>query len=403
MSNSFFEAYNDYAGNLTDAPKIYHEIVALNLLSLAVGDSEIKITPEYMYPNLWTIIIGLSGIERKSSSLSLGQSILPTGSHRLPNEFTKEAFIEELSNNPQGISIWDECGSLLEQIKNSKHYLASLDDILCLLYGLKGSYKRKLRSGEFNLDNVCFNLLWATTYSKFKKYISADVITSGFLARFLIVYGHKDFYMPRRNLTTADTERQNKARELLQQIWNVFHSEPKKSFEFESHALELINAWQLKHEEKASQMADLEEADVYGAIITRLGDYLIKFSALYEVERNLSEGKLINLSSPLITINIGSVEKSTVFIDKMISWISDNLIRLLSSSYLIANLTKLNNIMLNLSPKNEFILHSEILPRMHIKTKELKELYQTALESEYIETKKVGKALFIKRLKKFPI
>jgi len=366
-TNSFLQAYKNYARNLTDAPKIFHDLIGLNLLSLAVGRTPIEVTPDIIFPNVWILLVGYSGISRKSTCLNLARNVLPSGSYLLPNEFTKEALVEELSINPQGICLWDECGSLLKQFKiNRGHYMTGLDDLLCLLYDFKGIYKRKLVKGTFQLENVCFNMVWATTISKFAN-VELDQISSGFLARFLIVFGEKDYAMPRRSLEPEDEERMEVAKQRLQKVWNVFHSKHLK-FKFDSAALELVNAWQTEHEEELKQIPDPEEADVKGAIVTRLGDYLIKFSALYEVDDILSKNKLSNLATSHIIISIDSVLKSMKIIDKMLSLISDKLISLISSTWLSKNLAKLRRILQMAVEKTgeEWVQRQHVIRRMHL-------------------------------------
>jgi hypothetical protein len=394
--SSFLDAYKDYAINLTDAPIIFHDMIGLSLMSLAVGHSPIETSPKEMYPNIWLLIVGLSGISRKSTALDLAQSVRPSGSCLLPNDFTKEALIEELSRNPQGISIWDECGSLLKQVKYEKNYQSGLDDVLCLLYSLNNPYRRKLRSGEFCLEKICFNLLWATTASKFLKIADSEHIISGFLARFLIVYGEKEFSSPRRNLKSEDYQRKENAKKLLQQVWDYFHCE-QRSFIFETPALEIANAWQMRKEDELRKIADLEEADAKGALITRLSDYLLKFSALYEVDSLLRKDELRKLNTPQISISINSANKVVSIIDNLLSILSDKLLSSLSSTWLRRNLEKLSKILKD--APDDWVQRQYVLPRMKITAKQFTDVLTTAYESGIVDVKN-RKPQLIKLLKK---
>jgi hypothetical protein len=243
-----------------------------------------------------------------------------------------------------------------------------------------------LRSGEFPLKDVCFNLLWATTLTKFSKNIDAEQITSGFLARFLIAYGEKDFAFPRRALEPEDFKRKEEARVLLQQVWDYFHS-GQKTFTFDEASFEVVNAWQTQKEDELSRLADLEERDIRGAVITRMGEYLMKLSALFEVDAELSKLSKTELSkensenSEEITINMSSVNKAVSIIDNLLSSLSTKLLSLLSSGWLSKNLVKLTKLL----EGKDWIQRQHLLPYMNMTSKRFDEILKTAYDSNLIE------------------
>jgi len=323
-NQSFMEMYLDYTYNnfLTDAPKIYHEFASLNLLSLAVGRTQISITPRPLYPNIWTILIGRSGVTRKSTAIDLALSVLPEDYEFLPNDFTPESLQEALSENAQGLIIKDEIGGFLERIKK-REYMSGTADLMCQLYGCPSYYNKKLRSVSFELKDVCFNVFSATTPSRFASVSKREDFQSGFLSRFLIIYGEKKVPIPRRRWTKRDDERLNRCRTLWKQIHDVFHNS-NMSFEFEPQALELVNAWQTQKEEEILRIDDDTEADLKGAVTTRMAEYIYKFSALYEVD-SISKNSVSKLVNSSILITTESVNKSTSTIDNLLTLLTTNL------------------------------------------------------------------------------
>ena len=173
---SFLQTYKNYASLLTDAPEIYHEFSALNLLSLAVGRTPINVTPRQLYPNIWTILIGVSGISRKSTALCLADSILPDDYQRLPNDFTPESLQECLSKQSQGLIIKEEIGGFLNSIKR-RDFMVGTPDLLCQLYDCPSRYRKTLRSIDFKLADVCFNIMAATTPSRFLRQLNLQIST----------------------------------------------------------------------------------------------------------------------------------------------------------------------------------------------------------------------------------
>jgi len=210
-SKGFIESCIEYASDLTDAPEIYHKFLALNMLSLAVGRKPIKITPNQLYPNMWVILIGLSGVARKSSAMKLAPSTLPEDYDALPNEFSPEALQESLQDHSQGLIWKEEIGGFLESIKK-KDYMSGMADLLCQLFDCPDKYFKKLRSQEFNLENVCFNIIAATTPSRFLDTVTPSDFNSGFQSLFLIVVGARTKSLKRRKITAIDIQRRDNCR-----------------------------------------------------------------------------------------------------------------------------------------------------------------------------------------------
>jgi hypothetical protein len=385
---SFLEAYNDYTSNLTDAPRIYHEIVGLNLLSLAIGRTPILVTPDTLYPNLWVILVGRSYITRKSKSSKLGVKVI-SKSILMANDFSPEGLQENLSKKSQGLIFRDEIGGLLESIKR-REYMASMADLLCTLYDCPDSYDRSLRNLNFSLKDVCFNILGSTTPARLRKKetVNLEDFKTGFLSRFLIVFGEPSKKpMPRRNMTKKDIERHEVCMKLWQEAYRVFHNNNEKSLElvFSSEALDLLNAWETKKANENFSIVDEEEADYKAALIGRMGEYIQKIAALLEVNMILSKGELSNLvNSPSnqIIISDASVQKSILFMTNILSELSTKLLNLLRSSWLSSNLVKLTKLLESTGGEAQ---RQHLLPRMNVTARQFDDVLRTAVESEVVE------------------
>lgn len=391
LDRSFCEKYLKYASALTDAPDIYHDFSALSLLSLAVGRTPIRISPTQKYPNLWVILIGRSGIDRKSSAIDLALRVLPDDYVTLPSDFTPEGLQESLGKQSQGLIWREEISGFLESLKK-KDYMSGTPDLLCHLFDCPTRYGRTLRKASFDLHDVCFNIMATTTPSRFNETVRLQDFNSGFLSRFLIVYGRKAFSLPRRGWMGSDTERLNECRKLWRDLYDAFHKQ-KREFEFAEPALELASAWQTMKEEEAMQCADAKEADFKGAVVTRLADYVIKLSALYEVDK-VSNSIVSNLVESRILISVESVQKACSTVDNLLTLQMTNLLTLLTESNLGTKLVKLTKIVEAKADADGWLKHGTLLQNMNITAYELKLLLQTAYERELIETKHQGKAAF---------
>jgi hypothetical protein len=393
---SFIDTYKNYASLLTDAPEIYHEFSALNLLSLAVGRTPINVTPKQLYPNIWTILIGVSGVSRKSTALCLADSILPDNYQRLPNDFTPESLQECLSKQSQGFIIKEEIGGFLSSIKR-KDFMVGTPDLLCQLYDCPSKYRKTLRRVDFKLADTCFNIMAATTPSRFLQAAEPEDFDSGFLSRFLIIYGKKSFALPRRRWDHNDTRRRDNCKTLWNQVYDVLHSGSQvHEFDFDPKALERADVWQTMKEEETLKIDDPEEADLKGAIITRLSDYVLKLSALYEVD-NISKNIVSKLVDSQILISFESVEKACSTIDNLLTLQTENLLILLTKDNISKRLVNLTKVVRSKADSEGWIKHGKLLQLMNMSAYEFKLLLQTAFERELIEEPKhEGKATYYK-------
>jgi len=401
QTKSFIDSYIEYASDLTDAPEIYHKTLALNLLSLAVGRTLIKISTE-MYPNLDIILVGLSGLAKKSTAMKLSNRILPEDFNMLPNDFTPESLLEALEKNPQGLIHKDEIGGFLESIKK-KDYMSGTADLLCQLYDCLDHHKRLLRSHEFNLKDVCFNLLGATTPSRFLDTLQPSDFNSGFLARPLIVFGVKSKSLRRRRINAVDTQRKGNLEKQWKRLFEVFHGKQKLVFEFEDSALDYVNNWCEAQEEEVTKIDDIHEADLKGAISVRSQDQAFKLAALFEVDAlskklsgSVSSVSKLVVSKGILNISLESAEKACSIIDYLLTQLTNLLTNILTHNDLNSKLSKLTNTIKNKAESDGWVQHRTLLQHMNCTADLLRTLLQTAQQRDLIETKTMGKATYYK-------
>lgn len=403
---SYLESHVDYASNLTDAPMIYHKILALNNLSLAIGRTPIKISPYKLYPNLDIIIVGLSGVAHKSTALRLGLDILPDDlKNSLPNAFSPEALQEALSEHPQGLLYIDEIGGLLESIKK-RDYMSGMADLLCQLFDCPDVYCKRLRGKTFTLKYVCFNTVSATTPSRFLDTVKPSDFSSGFISRKLVVIGVRTKTLSRRKIDPIDEKRLKDCRGLWQRLYDYFHQKDKAiDFVFEDDALAHITSWCDAKDAEVLSLDNAHEADLKGAISARMQDYAFKLSALFEVD-TLSANYVSSVSGLVVSrglnatstihISLESAQKACSLIDYLLTQLTNNLLTKLTTNGLDSNLTKLANVIKSKAEivQDGWVQHRIVLQYTNFTADTLKKLVDTARQRELIEQKVVGKAMY---------
>ena len=378
-------------------------MLALNNLSLAVGRTPIKISPYVLYPNLDVILIGLSGVARKSSAMKLAMSYLPDDlKNSLPNAFSPEALQEALSERPQGLVWIEEIGGFLLSIKK-KDYMSGMADLLCQLFECPDTYNKRLRSQTFNLRNVCFNIVSATTPSRFLDTVEPSDFNSGFMSRKLVVVGVRTKTLRRRKIEALDAQRRKDCKELWQKIYCTFHQKRPLSFEFEDSALEHISVWCNAKDEEVLKLDDAHEADLKGAISTRMQDYAFKLSALFEVDKLTANavGTVSRLVvswglTPTVFISLESAEKACSLIDYLLTQLTDNLLTQLTHSKLSSKLLRLTEVLKSkgTATPDGWVQHRTVLQHMNCTADMLKQLLETARQQDLIEQTMLGKAMY---------
>lgn len=181
--------YIEYAEKQTDAPRIFQLFAALWCLSVTV---ERQLAIPYfgvrpLYPNLWMVLIAPSSTYHKSTVVDIAADMAgSTDTYLLPQEFSQEQLISELSEHPRGSFLWSEFGQPLAAFE--RDYMSGVKDLLATLYDCPDSYERSLKGGTLHVENPYISALAATNIDWMvdKKRVAND-LRGGFLARWLYV------------------------------------------------------------------------------------------------------------------------------------------------------------------------------------------------------------------------
>ena len=225
LLDDWLDTYLEYASN-SEPPYVYHLGCGLIALSSAL---QRKVWLPWgfttIYPNLFIVLVGPSGKCRKGTSMDISADFmyeLPI--HIAPESTTREALIKKIDENRD---------SFLYPVNNETVFHCSMTvfsrefgvfigkesqkliEDLCDLYdsSARWSYETKT-SGTNHLENVCLNLLGATTPSWLQTSLPQDAVGHGLTSRIIFaVADKKGKHLPYPFLT----DRQKEMRPLLTQ------------------------------------------------------------------------------------------------------------------------------------------------------------------------------------------
>jgi hypothetical protein len=196
----FIEDFPDYCETLTDAPRIYKEESAFDVLSSIIGRRiYLQWGEDRIYPNIYKIYIGKSTSYRKSTIQKIQKRFVENVigfNSLLANRFSYEGLIAFIEKQSHVISYFDEFANLYEVL--IKNYTLSPEAFLTEVFDCP-DLKREgaLVSKDIVLKDVFINIIGATTESWLLKNMNESSVRGGFLPRFLFVWAkEKECTMP---------------------------------------------------------------------------------------------------------------------------------------------------------------------------------------------------------------
>jgi len=218
-------------------------MAAIQLLGHAMGYNSINlIQPKEVHHNMNVLLIGPSTLSRKTTVQDLTRELYPYEKF-LPEESTPERFIAELSDDSSRIFAMGEFTGLLKQIKRGS-YMSPLVEIMNDLFNCPRRYVRKTmtkRGGknEFVIENAYLSCISTVTPEMLKQYLDAEMMSGGFLPRWLLSYDEPR-PQPRRRLKPDVLQIEKTISFILKEIIRIGEKSP-TYFELDDDALERYN------------------------------------------------------------------------------------------------------------------------------------------------------------------
>lgn len=191
LPETFIDRYRNWGTNVTDAPKQYHTLNAVVILStLLCPYISLKTSFGEIRPNIWSMILSGTTITRKSTSMDMATEILRDSGidFLMGTDGSPEGLLGELQDRDGLVSLFhrDEVTGWIESLK--RDYMSGLLESFTRLYDCKPEV-RVLRSGKLEIKKPRLVLLTGGIKTRMQEIITMDHIRSGFIPRFIMVSG----------------------------------------------------------------------------------------------------------------------------------------------------------------------------------------------------------------------
>ena len=205
----FLLNYCAWARPQTDAPLAYHLATGLALLAAsAPADLCVTYAGPPTHANLFTLVVGRSGEDRKSSATGIGYGLLKDVAPSLvadePGSW--EGFVDSLQTQPAKLIYYSEFGSFLQSSQNNGGYFGTLKTKYNEAYDAR-PMTRVLANGKVSrTDNPRVTLLGACATPYLEAHATPLDWTAGFMGRWLLMYAHRERTYPRGQPAPAHVE-----------------------------------------------------------------------------------------------------------------------------------------------------------------------------------------------------
>lgn len=362
-SNDFIESYKEYTMQISDAPAKYQELMALSIIATALGRQVyLKWGDTYIYTNLFIVLIGKSTVMRKTFCLNMAKRLLKKFNSELilPSDFSPEALFNFLSEKPQGLISWSEFGAFL--INTTKNYQAGIKEFLTDAFDCPDALNKKLVAKSYEIENICLNIITATTLHWFTDRINESDTMGGFLGRFVFMPCKQEdkngwLYMPQPEPMTLS----NKLVKDIKEISNL-----KGEIKISDEAKLVMIKWLRRHED---ELESLDDSKGIMGFYARLADYVFKFSMLYEISGNQT-----------LVISEGSVLRAI----KLVNLLKKSINELISEHIAFTKEAKDKQKIFNLIKTNGTIRRDRLLQNSNMIAKQLDDVLSTLIQSNMI-------------------
>lgn len=236
--SGFLRPYVEWAVTQTDAPARFHLAVGLTILSAACPlRTGMRMGTSLLAPNLFTLVVGRAGTERKSYSVRIGRKLLEAADpERVGESFgSYEGMLSSLKSRPIQLVGEEEFSRQLDQTKQGA-YLHALKLGMAQAYD-GGSLGRHLaKRGAETIEGYRLSFMGAINYKWFEENTDTGDWEGGNIPRFLVVLCARDRHLALGQQDSSPLAEANRTH-LIAQLQRVMSASPGMTFSIDNETL----------------------------------------------------------------------------------------------------------------------------------------------------------------------
>lgn len=325
-AQGFIKEYQDFILDKINTNPEWAESLAVGLVSTVSYRVHIRNKQGKVKPNIWTVVVGNSGIAKKSSPvnsyvkpiLKMVEEKLNDGVHlRMPGDFTKEGMIAYLSgsfnrgngHNGNGNSGEEEGSSPIQHVYNNgiiirdefsqifsgmkKDYLRDTLEFFSELYDGTDQFRVTKGGAIEEVGESYVSLLGATTPTIYQS-MDRNFFVQGTGNRFMyIVIDPNSIICEQKGVKfwVQSQEERDKLEQDLERFANLLSSIPESGYETLPINYKALSLWAKYEEEKSIAIKTMVLLDKYNqdhTYLARMAEMVLKFAIVHCLSRNIT-------------------------------------------------------------------------------------------------------------------
>jgi len=279
----WLEAYIEYAG-YGEAPKYMAFWTGVSTIAGALR-RRVWIDQRYFrwFPNFYIILVAPPGVVAKSSTVSIGMSLLREvpGICFGPDVVTWQSLVQDFLDATEAFQIGEDWHTHSPMTLESSEFGNLLDprdkamvDLLVALWdGKQGSFKKSTKgSGKEEIENPWINLIACTTPSWIAQNFPEYMLGGGFTSRCIFVYAEEKARLVPYLSEVIPDGHERKRRMLIEDLIDISKG-PLGEYKLTKEAMEWGNLWYTRH--YSNRAMNLED-DRFGGYIARKQTHIHK-------------------------------------------------------------------------------------------------------------------------------
>lgn len=187
----FVRTYVYHAMKQTTSPLCYHLGTGLSILATTCPLDYGMWYAGQLRANLFTLLVGRSGEDQKSSALGVGKEILFNAAASLIGDYpgSAEGLIDSLSGNPVQLIPISEFGRFLSSAQGG--YFEQIKTLLADLWDSHPIQRAKANGRVIRVDNPRLSIMAACSIPYLEKHTLSEDWSGGFMGRWAVMYGQR--------------------------------------------------------------------------------------------------------------------------------------------------------------------------------------------------------------------
>lgn len=187
----FIRQYVIHAMKQTTSPMCYHLGTGLTVLAATCPLNYGMRYAGELRANLFTLLVGRSGEDQKSSALGIGQRLLMEAASPLIGDFpgSPEGLIDSLSRAPSQLIPLSEFGRFLSSAQRG--YFEPIKTLLADVWDSAPIQRARANGRVTRVDNPRLSVLAACSIPYLEKHTLAEDWSGGFMGRWAVMYGKR--------------------------------------------------------------------------------------------------------------------------------------------------------------------------------------------------------------------